>query len=101
MKPIIFLSFLLFPLYLSAEFIICGEPGIQYEPEVGFDGTNFLAVWTDGRSYLSGIYGARVTQTGSVLDPGGFKLLQESDNQSSSSLAYNGVHYLVVWKFGC
>ncbi|TES91007.1 MAG: hypothetical protein E3J87_08770 [Candidatus Cloacimonadota bacterium] len=101
MKTIIFLLLLLLPLYLGAEFVICNETGIQYEPEIGFDGTNFFVIWSDVRGSRTSIFGARVTQSGTVLDPGGFRLLLQDDEQSHSSIAYDSTNYLVVWKFGC
>ena len=101
MKLLTFLCLLLLPFCMNAEFIICNETGIQYEPEIGFDGTNFFVIWSDTRGTLPSIFGARVTQSGIVLDPGGFRLLLEDDDQSHSSIAYDGTNYLVVWKFGC
>lgn len=100
MKLLTFLCLLLLPLYLGGEFIICNETGIQYEPEIGFDGTNFFVIWSDERGSASSIYGTRVTQSGIILDPGGFKLLHENDCQSHPSVAYDGMNYLVVLKFG-
>ena len=42
---------------------------------VAFDGTNYLVTWTDGRRNDSAdIYAARVTKSGSVLDPQGFPI---------------------------
>ena len=67
-------------------------------PEIAWDGTNFLVVWED--SHLGNgkdIYGARVTEAGIVLDPGGFLISGASGNQYYESVAFNGTNYLVAW----
>jgi hypothetical protein len=87
--------------FAHGEFIICNERGVQYGSSIGFDGSNFLVTWTDGRDSLEQIYAARVSTTGIVLDPGGFPVLLENDEQISSDIAYDGTNYLVVWQFGC
>lgn len=92
---------LLFPLFLNGEFIVCNEPGVQSEPEVGFDGTNYFVVWTDGRGAKSELYAARVTQSGIVLDPGGIPLLKELDEQTHPSVSFDGENYLVAYHYGC
>jgi hypothetical protein len=86
---------------VNAEFVVCDEHGVQYAPSIGFDGTNFLVTWTDGRGALEQIYGARVSSSGVVLDPDGFPILSENDEQVSSDIAFDGTNYLVVWQFGC
>jgi hypothetical protein len=103
MKNLIFLILLIFtvPMCIHAEFVICSERGVQYGPSIGFDGTNFLVTWTDGRDSLEQIYASRVTPSGTVLDPGGFPVKQENDEQVSSDVAFDGTNYLVVWQFGC
>jgi hypothetical protein len=84
-----------------AAFIVCDESGIQLEPVIGFDGVNYLVVWNDGRGALSKLYGARVAQTGVVLDTGGVGLLNEFDLQAHPSIAFDGNNFLVAWQFGC
>ena len=92
---------LLLSLFLNGEFIVCSEPGVQFEPEVGFDGTNYFVVWSDGRGAKSELYAARVTQSGIVLDPGGIQLLKELDEQAHPSVSFDGENYLVVYQYGC
>lgn len=103
MKNLLVFCLLIFiaPTLVHAEFIICNERDIQYGPSIGFDGTNFLVSWTDGRDSLEQIYAARVSTSGTVLDPGGFPVLPEADEQISANIAYDGTNYLIVWQFGC
>ncbi len=91
----------LLPVLLDAEFIVCGTEGIQLEPAIGFDGVHYLVLWTDTRSPLTTLYGARVTQTGVVLDTGGVEVLRELNLQAHPSLAFDGNNFLVAWQFGC
>ena len=58
---------------------------------LGFDGTNYLVVWT---TYNGGTAGARVTTAGEVLDP---VPIQIGDGGFFPDVAFNGTNYLVVW----
>jgi hypothetical protein len=70
----------------------------QIYPSVAFDGTNYLVVWQDLRSDTSwDIYGARVSQTGVVLDPGGIAITNLSIGQGWPAVAFDGINYLVIW----
>ncbi len=73
--------------------------GGSYYPSAAFDGTNFLVVWHDSRNADSGwdIYGARVTPQGGVLDPGGFVICDDPQNQEHSTVGFDGTNYLVAW----
>jgi hypothetical protein len=73
--------------------------GGAYYPSAAFDGTNFLVVWHDSRNAVSewDIYGARVTPQGGVLDPGGFVICDDPQNQEHSTVGFDGANYLVAW----
>ncbi len=96
----------------SGEFLIdtsvvyTGAAYSQTYPAIAFDGTNYLVVWTDGRSGSQDIYGVRVDTSGTVLDPSGILISPADDDQRCPSIAFDGINYLVAWLdyrsyFGC
>ncbi len=64
---------------------------------IAFDGTNYLVVWQDNRSGYYNIYGARVNQSATVLDPIGFAISTETSHQTYPAVTFDGTNYLVVW----
>ncbi len=68
----------------------------QWSPAVASDGESYLVVWEDDRDY-SDIYGARVAQDGTVLDPGGIVISRADHEHGFPALAFDGENYLVVW----
>jgi hypothetical protein len=76
---------------------LCTAVEDQEEPAIAFDGTNYLVVWTDGRSGSSDIYGSRVAADGQVLDPDGFVISTAVSAQLNPSVAFGDTAYLVTW----
>ena len=88
---------------IAAEFQICGATGAQYNRDIAFDGTNFLALWEDHRSsvLIYPMYGARVTPQGQVLDPDGKRYAPEHDTALDQSVAFGGGNYLITYRDHC
>src|SRR6185295_6956786 len=81
---------------------ICTDPGRQTSPRVAFDGERYLVVWEDDRESTSAfqlyqIYGARVSATGAVLDPNGFKITTNRVTRTGPAVASNGQGFFAVW----
>jgi hypothetical protein len=82
----------------SAGIAISPAAWSQVWPSVAFDGTNFLAVWSDRRNNgIADIYGARISQGGTVLDPAGIAISTATYEQIYPAVAFDGTNYLVVW----
>ena len=77
---------------------ICTEAGAQGDPAIAFDGTNYLVVWTDTRDANENIYGARVDTDAVVLDPGGFAVCTDAEQQRYAAVSPNGAGWLIVWQ---
>lgn len=75
---------------------ISTAPNAQGLPAIEFDGTNYLVTWQDERSGGPVIFGARVTPSGNVLDPGGIPI-SGSVGGLGPALAFDGTNYLVAW----
>jgi len=71
---------------------------VQQFPDLAFDGTNYLVVWSDKRGGDRDIYGARVESSGAVLDPQGIEILSAPEEQWWPSVRFDGTNYFVVWE---
>ncbi|MFZ4856562.1 MAG: Ig-like domain-containing protein [Desulfuromonadaceae bacterium] len=86
--------------------------GYQGEPQLAFDGTNYLSVWGDGRTFANqlgqipgvDIYGARVTAAGTVLDLSGIPIntatYMDFNGKGNPTVTFAGSNYLVSWQTG-
>jgi hypothetical protein len=72
----------------------------QRSPSVSFDGANYFVTWEDYRNGSSDIYGARVSEDGSVLDTLGIAISTHTADQEAPKITYGGAYYLVAWQEG-
>ncbi|MCU1230374.1 MAG: hypothetical protein JWO97_3258 [Acidobacteria bacterium] len=70
-------------------------PGDQIAPAVASDGTNFLAVWSDARSPLGGLYATRIDFRGQILDETGIRIGGSAG--SGAEVVWSGSSYVIVW----
>lgn len=82
-------------------FPISQAPDDQTRPRVAAIGSDFFVVWEDDRSTNSQhVYGARVSNGGQVLDPGGIVIDTAGSNLQAPDVAALGSAALVVWENG-
>ncbi|HET8539400.1 MAG TPA: Ig-like domain-containing protein [Anaeromyxobacter sp.] len=80
-------------------FAISNTTSNQFNPAVAWDGTDYLVVWTGYRSGTGyDVYGARVTQGGTLLDPSGIAVSAQPGDQTWPSVAWDGTSFLVAWQ---
>jgi hypothetical protein len=90
-------------LITQGDFAICQAADVQATPEVLFADSLFYVFWTDFR-YSSvdtyAVYGARVTDGGMVLEPGG-KRIFANKAETRPAVAHDGNNMLVVLQDSC
>lgn len=81
--------------------VLLAPRGQQVPAAVASNGQDFLVVWSTGAEIdlLPGLFAARVSAAGVVLDPAGI-FLALGDARSGVSAASDGSGYLVVWGIG-
>lgn len=75
---------------VGATHYVAGE--LQSDPRVAANDEGFFATWFEGRPRAVGIYGARFTADGRLLDPNGIFL---GDGWYSSTVVWSGRNWLV------
>ncbi|UCG59161.1 MAG: thrombospondin type 3 repeat-containing protein [Phycisphaerales bacterium] len=86
---------------VGSAFAICTAPGRQGKefPNIAFDGTNYLVIWTDGRHSIGDegerhIYGQFVSKSGSLV---GGDIRISAKTGHFPAIAFDGDNFLVVW----
>lgn len=69
-------------------------------PSLASNGEGTLLVWQDHRSGNQDIYASRLSQEGTVLDPGGFPVTAAPANEQEPGVTFDGTNYTVTWKSG-
>jgi hypothetical protein len=80
--------------------LISGAVGSQAHAAIASNGSNSMVVWEDDRNGPDtlDIYGSRVGQDGTVLDPQGVRLSFDLGPQSQPGVTSDGDEYLVAWR---
>jgi hypothetical protein len=93
--------------FATGNFTIAEAPGRQLRPVVGWDGSNFVVAWDDQRNQgaffdeRTDIYGARVSETGTVLDPAGFPIYAGPQGDATAAILSrpDGVSFVACARF--
>ncbi|AKJ02040.1 putative lipoprotein [Archangium gephyra] len=64
---------------------------------MGYGGGKYLVAWSDVRE--GGVYGARMKQDGTLVDPVGFRINLGDEPGRKPSIAYDGNNFVVVWEW--
>jgi hypothetical protein len=78
-------------------FTISSAAGLQMSPKVQRLGNGWRVVWTDSRNGNADVYGSRVLDDGTVLDPGGVPVCATPAAQQSPLIAGGDTSCLVAW----
>jgi hypothetical protein len=88
----------------GVNFPICTDTASQYYPAVIYGNNQYYAFWSDYRYYnssgLYALFGARVSNTGTVLDPNG-KVLFNRQAAYEPRVAFDGTNLLVALRDSC
>lgn len=77
---------------------ICSTISSQSNPSVASDGENYIVVWTDDRNGGNkGVYGARITESGILLDTLGIAISSTVTQSGETTTGFDGINYLVAW----
>jgi hypothetical protein len=82
---------------------ICANSANQYSAAAAFDGTDYLVAWSDERNIGTtgvDVYGARVSTSGTVMDPASIPIVQVAGDDIYPAVASAGGGFLVVWEDG-
>ena len=93
--------------WATSNFTIDEATGRQLRPVVGWDGTNFVVAWDDQRNQAAffdertDVYGARVSEAGSVLDPAGFPIYVGPQGDATTAILSrtDGVSFVASARF--
>ncbi len=83
----------------TAALLISRQASGTGAPGIGFDGTNYLVVWSEWRSGSGyDIYGKRIAPSGISVDSIAFCVSSARNSQSAPGISFDGTNYLVAWE---
>jgi hypothetical protein len=86
---------------VQADFPICPAVNFSGYPACDFQNGQFYVFWIDQRTSPNmAIYGARIARDGTVLDPSGIQVYNDSAGYSCNA-AFDGSNFLVVTRNHC
>ena len=93
--------------FATGNFTIAEAPGRQLRPVVGWDGTSFVVAWDDQRNQgaffdeRTDVYGTRVSETGTILDPAGFPIYVGPQGDATAAILSrsDGVSFVASARF--
>jgi hypothetical protein len=73
--------------------------GLQQNPKVASNGSEFLVVWEDFGMHWpnSDIIATRISSSGMILDPGGIMVATTEDPEERPSVTFDGSTFVVTW----
>ena len=88
----------------NVHFPICTAANDQYFPCAMYENDQYYVFWVDyrdnGVDSSQSVFGARVSASGTVIDPDG-KLLYKNRSGNAPAAAYDGTNFLVVFRDSC
>jgi photosystem II stability/assembly factor-like uncharacterized protein len=82
----------------SKRILISGAPGDQTRPTLAWNGKEYLVVWMENRpGSRARISGARLTESGTVVDPEGLQLSGSAADPSYPAVGWARGRFVVVW----
>ncbi len=78
-------------------FAIAIASGVQTFPSVVFNGTDYIAVWSDSRLGRYYINTTRITPSGTIPGPYYWIGVSGAQDEDDPDIAFNGTHCLSVW----
>ncbi len=86
---------------IQADFGICTYDGDQIYNTPCYANNQFYAFWIDRRLETDySLFGARITESGSVIDPNGKELFRNQAD-GKPEIAYSGANFLAVFRDSC
>jgi MYXO-CTERM domain-containing protein len=78
---------------------ISSAPNDQSGPALAWNGSTFFAAWDDNRGSpdVGGLYGARVSEAGALLDPAGVGIALGDGYPHDAAVASDGSGFMAIW----